>query len=163
MQKGTAKNGTIKPLDDIDKRILDLLQKDAEMTHKEIADRLNRSITPIRARINSLKEDGYIKQYTVLLDAEKIDRGLIAYTQVILKKHTQKSLSEFSRQVGLLPEVMECYHMSGTYDFLLRIAIKDMHEYSSVLLAKLALINNVANLNTFFVISEVKYETGFNL
>lgn len=161
--EATAKNENAKPLDQIDKKILELLQKDAELTHKEIANKLNRSITPIRARINRLKTEGYIKRYTVLLDGEKINKSLIAYTQVSLKKHTQKSLSEFGQQASALPEVMECYHMSGTYDFLLRIAIKDMHEYSSVLLAKLSLINNIATMNTFFVISELKYDTGFNL
>jgi Lrp/AsnC family leucine-responsive transcriptional regulator len=156
-------NELIKPLDDIDRKILDLLQKDAEMTHKQIAALLNRSITPIRGRIKKLKESGYIRRFTVLVDPEKIGKGLIAYTQVTITKHTQRSLLDFQAQVVQLPEVMECYHMNGTYDFLLRIVIKDMHEYSTVLMAKLSQLTGVVTMHTFFVMAELKYETAYKL
>jgi len=152
-----------RPLDDIDKRILALLQKDAEMTDKEIGDKLSRSITAIRSRIKRLKDEGFIRRYTVLLDPAKIGRGLLAYTQITLSKHSQKGLTDFQQQVVLLPEVTECYHMNGTYDFLLRIAIKDMEEYNRVLMAKLSKLKNVRTMHTFFVMSELKYETAYAL
>jgi Lrp/AsnC family leucine-responsive transcriptional regulator len=153
----------LKPLDAIDRKILALLQKDAELTDKEIGDKMSRSITAVRARIKRLKDDGYIRKYTVLLDPAKIGRGLLAYTQITLTKHSQKGLTEFQQQVVLLPEVTECYHMNGTYDFLLRIAIRDMEEYNRVLMVKLSKLKNVRTMHTFFVMSELKYETAYEL
>lgn len=150
-------------LDEADKTLLGLLQHDAELTYKQLGAKLNRSETAVRARIKKLKDQGYIKKYTVLVDPAKIGSGLIAYTQVTIIKHDRQSLLDFQQQVILLPEVMECYHMNGTYDFLLRIAIKDMDEYSNVLMAKLSQLSGVAHMITFFVMKELKYDTSYNL
>jgi Lrp/AsnC family leucine-responsive transcriptional regulator len=152
-----------KPLDAIDRKLLELLQRDAEMTHKQLGAILNRSATPIRERIKRLKQHGFIRKFTALLDPKMIGRDLIAYTQVTIGKHKQRSLIDFQQQVVLLPEVMECYHMNGHYDFLLRIALKDISEYNTVLMAKLSALKGVETMHTFFVLSELKYETGYNL
>lgn len=152
-----------KPLDDIDRSILDLLQQDSSLSHKEIAGKLHKTVTPIHLRIRRLREEGFIRRYTVILDPAKVGRELIAYTQVTLKEHTQEALLAFREQVVKLTEVMECYHMNGTFDFLLRIAIRDMKEYSEVLMAKLSMLPDVGTMNTFFVMSEVKYETAYAL
>lgn len=150
-------------LDPTDTGILRLLQQDARLTHKEIGEKLHKSITPIHARIKRLQEEGYIKRYAAILDPKKIGRGLIAYTQVQLKQHSQESLLNFQDEVIKLPEVMECYHMTGAFDFLLRIAISDMDEYNSLVMSKLSKLPDVGMMQSFFVMSEAKNETAFAL
>lgn len=150
-------------LDPTDTGILRLLQQDARLTHKEIGERLHKSITPIHARVKRLQEEGYIKRYAAILDPKKIGRGLIAYTQVQLKQHSQESLLNFQDEVVKLPEVMECYHMTGAFDFLLRIAISDMDEYNQLVMTKLSRLPDVGMMQSFFVMSEAKNETAYTL
>ncbi|MET3979752.1 Lrp/AsnC family leucine-responsive transcriptional regulator [Mucilaginibacter sp. UYP25] len=148
-------------LDETDRGILKLLEKDGRISHKAIAYELHKTVTPIHARIRRLQQAGYIKRFTALVDAKKVDRGLTAYTQVLLKTHSSESLKNFMREAVKVSEIMECYHMTGTFDFLLRIAIRDMEEYNIVLVEKLSNLPEVANLQSFFVISEAKSNTGF--
>lgn len=149
--------------DEKDQSILQLLQHDSRISHKEIAHRLNTSITPIHVRIRRLQEEGYIQRYTVLVDPKKIGRGLLAYTQVQLKEHSQEALTAFQREAVKLNEVMECYHMTGAFDFLLRIAIRDMDEYNELLMKKLSKLPDVGMMQSFFVMSEAKRETAYLL
>jgi len=148
-------------LDKTDIGILRLLEQDGNLSHKEIAYRLHKTVTPIHARIKRLREDGYIKRYTIIVDHKKVNRGLIAYTQVQLKQHSQESLIAFMSEVVKLTEVMECYHMTGPFDFLLRIAIKDIDEYNRVLIDKLSKLPDVGNMQSLFVMSEAKHETAY--
>lgn len=148
-------------LDQTDIGILELLQKDARLTHKEIAHRLHKTVTPIHLRVRKLQEEGFIKRYAAIIDPKKIGRGLIAYTQVQVKQHSQESLMAFQTEVVKLNEVMECYHMTGAFDFLLRIAIADMDEYNQVLMKKLSKLPDVGNLQSLFVMSEAKNETAY--
>ncbi|AYL94201.1 Lrp/AsnC family transcriptional regulator [Mucilaginibacter celer] len=148
-------------LDKIDLGILKLLEKDARLTHKEIAHAMSLSITPIHARIRKLQEEGYIRRYTAIVNHKMVGKGLIAYTQVQLKEHSQESLRAFMDATIKLPEVMECYHMTGAFDFLLRIAIRDMDEYNKVLIEKLSKLPDVGNMQSFFVMSEAKHETAY--
>jgi Lrp/AsnC family leucine-responsive transcriptional regulator len=150
-------------LDQTDLEILKLLQQDARLSHKEIGHQVHKSITPIHARINRLQEEGYIKSFTAILDPKKIGRGLIGYIQVQLDKHSAESLTMFMEEVVKLVEVMECYHMTGAFDFLLRIAIKDIDEYNTLLMTKLANLPGVGNMQSFFVMSEAKHETAYVL
>jgi Lrp/AsnC family leucine-responsive transcriptional regulator len=150
-------------LDQTDMGILQLLQQDARLTHKELAHRLHKSVTPIHIRVRRLQEQGYIKRYTAILDAAKIGRGMIAYTQVQIKEHSQERLMAFQQEVVKINEVMECYHMTGAFDFLLRIAISDMNEYNDVLMNKLSKLPDVGMMQSFFVMSETKNETSYVL
>ncbi len=149
--------------DQTDLGILSLLQHDARLTHKELGYRLHKTITPIHARVKKLEEQGYIKGYAAIIEPKKIGLTLIAYTQVQLKQHSQQSLLAFQQEVVKLPEVMECYHMTGAFDFLLRIAIADMDAYSLLLTTKLSNLPDVGTMQSFFVMSEVKNETAFPL
>lgn len=148
-------------LDKTDLGILRLLEQDARLTHKEIAHLLHKTITPIHARIRRLQEEGYIQRYTAIINHKKVGKGLIAYTQVHVRVHSQESLMAFMEEVIKLPEVLECYHMTGAFDFLLRLAIKDMDEYNEVLIKKLSKLPDVGNMQSFFVMSEAKKETGY--
>lgn len=150
-------------LDQTDKGILELLQVDARLTHKELGHRLHKTVTPIHLRVKRLEEDGYIKRYAAIIDPKKIGRSLIAYTQVQLKQHSQGSLQNFQLEVVKLTEVMECYHMTGAFDFLLKIAIADMDEYNHLVMDKLSRLPDVGMMQSFFVMSEAKNETAYTM
>lgn len=150
-------------LDPTDKGILSLLQGDARLTHKELGDRLHKTVTPIHVRVRRLEEEGYIKRYAAIVNPKKIGRGLIAYTQVQLKQHSQESLKNFQIEAIKLSEIMECYHMTGAFDFLLRIAISDMDEYNLLVMNKLSKLPDVGMMQSFFVMSEAKNETAYPL
>lgn len=152
-----------KRLDKEDFAILELLQRDGQMTHKEIGYRLHKSVTPVHLRIRRLEDEGYIKAYVALLDHKKIGRGLIGYTQVYLKEHSREALQAFQDEVVRFPEVLECYHMTGVFDFLLRIAISDMDAYNELLMTKLSRLPDVGNMQSFFVLSAAKQETAYPL
>ncbi len=150
-------------LDPIDTQILDLLQHDARVTTKELADKLGLTITPVSVRIKKLEEAGYIKRYVAILDRDKVGKGLIAFTSVQLREHTQSSLRTFEQKSVKIKEVMECYRLTGNFDFLLKIAIRDMKEYNDFLMNKLSTLPNIGSVQTYFVLSEGKSETAYPL
>ena len=149
--------------DPTDLQILAILQKDARASHKEIGYKVHKSITAIHNRVRRLEEQGYIHRYAAILDPKKIGRGLTGYIEVALEKHTEATLTAFMQEAVKLEEVMECYHMTGAYDFLLRIAIRDMDEYSQVLMKKLSKLPGIENFTSLFVMSEVKNETAYKV
>ena len=150
-------------LDHTDKEILKLLQKDASLTNKEIGFELRKSVATIHERVRRLKEQGYIKRIVAIVDRKLIDRNLIAFSQVLLNDHTVKTLETFEREVVKFPEVMECFQMTGTFDFLLRIATSDMDAYHSFYRNKLASLPNITTVQSFFVLSETKSDTAYPL
>ncbi len=150
-------------LDNTDLKILNLLQNNARLTIKQLAAELQKSHTPVFERIKKLEEKGYIKRYVAILDAKMVDRQLKAFTHVQLKEHSQKILSEFEKEVVKFHEVMECYHMTGAFDFILKIAVKDMEAYHEFLMQKLSKLPDIGTLQSFFVMSEAKHETAYLL
>jgi DNA-binding Lrp family transcriptional regulator len=150
-------------LDLTDIEILKLLQKDASLTHKEISFTLRKSVATIHERTRRLKEHGYIKSIVAILDRKKINRSLIAFSQVLLNDHTAKTLSQFETEVAKFPEVMECFQMTGTFDFILRIATSDMEAYHHFYRNKLATLPNITTVQSFFVLSETKSDTAYPL
>lgn len=149
-------------LDDLDREILRLLQQDSQLSAKQLAARLHRSPNPIYVRVKRLQDEGYIKGYTIILDHKKVGLNLIAYTQVRIKPHSKENLSAFSREVVKLKEVVECSHLTGNFDFLLKIAVKDMDEYNHVLMDKLGQLPKVGHLESLFVLSEAKTGNCFS-
>ncbi len=152
-----------KNLDKTDIGILNALQTDCRISNRKLGLQLNKSETPIQQRVQNLVEAGYIKRFTAIVDSKKVGRGLTGYTQVILEKHTEASLTAFMEEARKLEEIMECYHMTGAFDFLLRIVIADMDEYSRILMKKLGNLPGVRHFESFFVMSEVKCETAIAL
>jgi len=150
-------------LDPTDLELLRLLQKDATLTNKELAFKLNKSIATIHERIKKLKDQGYIKRIVAILDRKKINKSLIAFSQVLLKEHSADTLVEFEKEVGKFTEVMECFQMTGAFDFILRIATSDMDTYHLFLRNKLATLPNISTVQSFFVLSETKSETAYPL
>jgi Lrp/AsnC family leucine-responsive transcriptional regulator len=153
----------LSPLDATDISILQLLQHDARITTKEIADKLGKSVTPVYERIKKLEEAGFIQRYVALLNKDLIGKNLIAFTTVQIKEHSQAALRGFEKEGIKFHEVMECYHLTGQFDFLLKIAIRDMNEYNTFLMNKLATLPNIGAVQTYFVLSESKVETAYSL
>jgi Lrp/AsnC family leucine-responsive transcriptional regulator len=150
-------------LDQTDIRILQILQKNAGLSNETIAAKVNKSIATIHARIKRLKESGYIKRIVAILDNNKIDRSQIAFSQVCLKSHTKENLKEFKEEVAKFDEVMECFQMTGTFDFILRIATRNMDHYNSFYNEKLATLSSISTIQTSFVMSEIKSDTAYPL
>ncbi|TDO22960.1 Lrp/AsnC family transcriptional regulator [Pedobacter duraquae] len=148
-------------LDPTDKEILRILQKDAGITHKQLSDQLYKSVATIHERVRRLKTLGYIKKTVAILDRRKIDRNLIAFSQVLLNDHAADTLRGFEEEVVKFPEVMECFQMTGSFDFILRIATRDMDAYHEFYRHKLATLPNITTVQSFFVLSETKSDTAY--
>jgi hypothetical protein len=146
-------------LDKIDLQILKFLQDDALMTNKEIAAHLNMTTTPIHERIKRLEREGVIEKYTAILNKSKLGKSLVVLVDVTLKEHAAVYLEQFEKDVLLLPEVVECYCISGGSDFLLKVLMKDMDEYRHFILHKLATLPNIGNAQSRFVVNEIKSQT----
>jgi len=150
-------------LDETDLVLLRLLQQDAKMKHKELAAELGLTITPIYERIKRLEKSGVIKQYATLLNPEKIGKELISFSMVILEKHSQAYLKEFETAAMKIDEVMECYHLAGQYDYLLKVVVKDMNSYQKFIVDKLSAIDNVGQVQSSFALSTLKSTTAYSL
>ncbi|QES89397.1 Lrp/AsnC family transcriptional regulator [Rhizosphaericola mali] len=148
-------------IDETDFQILRLLQKDATLTNKEIAFQINKAIATVHERVKKLKEQGFIKKTVAILDRKKIGKGLLAFSHVLLNDHTLHTLNKFEEDISAFPEVMECFQMTGSFDFLLKIVTKDMEEYHDFYRYKLAAIPNITTVQSFFVLSEAKSDTAY--
>jgi Lrp/AsnC family leucine-responsive transcriptional regulator len=150
-------------LDPIDKQILEVLQKNSRTTTKELSYALDLSQTPIYERIKRMERDGVISGYVALLDREKIGKPLLAYCSVQLKEHAKPFLEQFEREVVTFKEVVECYYLAGNFDYLLRVMVKDIAQYQNFLVNKLAALENIQNVQSMFVMTEVKWSTSIPL
>jgi DNA-binding Lrp family transcriptional regulator len=146
-------------LDEIDKQILEALQRNARVTTKELSYDLKLSQTPIYERIKRLERDGVIKGYVALLDKDKVGKPMLTYCSVQLKEHTKPFLEQFEREVVTFNEVVECYYIAGNFDYLLRVLVKDIAQYQNFLVNKLAALENIQNVQSMFVMTEVKWST----
>jgi DNA-binding Lrp family transcriptional regulator len=150
-------------LDATDFRILQMLQADANITTKEIAARLHITTTPVFERVKRLEREGYIASYVALLDRKKVGLTLVAYTNVSLKEHNSDILTRFEEAVRSLPEVMECYHIAGLFDYLLKVVVRDMDDYQHFVAKKLAALENIGKVQSSFVMTEIKHTTSLHL
>ncbi|MBR1788933.1 MAG: Lrp/AsnC family transcriptional regulator [Bacteroidaceae bacterium] len=149
--------------DSIDLQILRTLQKNAKLTTKELAEAVNLTPTPVFERQRRLERNGYIKKYIAVLEPEKLGRGLLVFVKVKLKQINRETGEDFQRRIQHIPEVIECYNTSGTYDYLLKIRVADMHEYKQLILNKIGNIESLGSLESIFVMGEVKQSYGINL
>ncbi len=150
-------------LDATDVRILQLIQANAKLTNKEIASRVDMSITPVYERIRRLEEKGIIAAYRAELDRVHLGYELIAFCNISLKEHNKTFLDRFEEEVMKLDEVIECYHIAGLFDYLLKVALKDMVAYHNFIIGKLATIDNIGNVQSMFVMNEIKSFQGYNI
>jgi Lrp/AsnC family leucine-responsive transcriptional regulator len=145
-------------LDQTDIRILQILQDNARLTNKEIGEKLFKSASTINDRIRRMQDKGYIKKYVAVLDPKMISRGFTAFTHVHLKDHSKEIINHFEDEIVKLPEVLECYHMSGQYDFILKVAVKDLDAYHLFLMNNLFEKFSIGSIESTFVMREAKVE-----
>ena len=150
-------------LDKTDIAILRILQQNSRLTTKEVASRVHLSTTPVFERIRRLEETGYIKKYIALLDADKLNRGFNVYCCVKLQCLSHDIASNFTSVVKDIPEVIECYNISGEYDYLLKVCAPDMKYYREFILNVLGSIDGLGSLTSMFVMAEVKHEHAIPL
>lgn len=143
-------------LDSIDKKILRLLQKDGKKTVKELADAIGLTQTPVYERIKKLENEGFIDSYKAVINREKVGLGLLVFCNVSLHKHQSKIIAEFENDILRFTEVIECYHVTGMYDYLLKIVVRDMESYQQFVTKKLASLETIRKVQSSFVMTEVK-------
>lgn len=130
---------------------------------KELAARVSLSSTPVFERLKRLESNGYIKKYIAVLDAEKLNQGFVVFCSVRLTRLNKDIASEFTRIIQDIPEVTECYNISGDYDYLLKIHAPNMKHYQEFILNVLGTIDSLGSLRSTFVMDEVKHEYGIHI
>ena len=143
-------------IDDSDKKILHYLQKDSKITTKELSMHLNLSSTAVYERIKKMEKKGVIKAYTVRVDHALVQKGYVVFCQIKLKEHRHEYLVKFEKEVIKFSEVLECYNVSGDYDYLLKITVADMKGYHNFLNDKLTYLDHIGSAHSTFIINEVK-------
>ncbi len=143
-------------LDITDQKILALLQDNSKLTNKQISLKLSLSVTAIYERIKKLEKEGIIKKYVALIDKDKIDKSFLIFCHIKLLQHSKEFLSNFEKEILKLDEVTECFHVSGDYDYILKIYVKDMKAYREFMVTKLTTIKHIGSTHSIFTIGEVK-------
>ena len=155
-QNTSSTNPSTVPLDAKDLAILRLLQANARISVKEIADQIHLSTTPVHERIKRLEFNGVIKQYATLIDGAKIRKGLMVICYVSLSQHSKKTGGQFIKMINALPEVVECYSISGEFDFMLKIVTEDMNSYYNFHVNELSQADNIGQVQSVFIMGVVK-------
>ena len=143
-------------LDQKDLAILKLLQYNARATVKEISDNVNLSTTPVYERIKWMEETGVIKQYATIVDPAKLNKRLMVIVYVSLKQHNKTAGSKFVKAIHEMSEILECYSISGEFDFMLKIVVEDMNAYYDFHVNQLSEMENIGNVQSIFVMGVVK-------
>ncbi|NML57109.1 Lrp/AsnC family transcriptional regulator [Chryseobacterium cheonjiense] len=150
-------------LDDKDLQLLRLLQNDSKLTVKELAKEVNLSPSPVFERVKRLEQEGYIKKYAAILDAEKLNLGFTVYCQLKLKSNDSYLAVEFEREILEIEEVAECYSISGDFDFLLKVYVKDMKQYQNFVFNILGAVPSIGSTHSTFVMAQVKNTHGLTI
>ena len=147
-------------LDDIDRMILKILQRDSHLTVKELAARVHLSPSPVFEQQKRLEREGYIERYMAVVNSHKVGNDIMVLCNIRLKQHTQDLIQEFMDVVQNIDEITECYNTSGDYDFLSKVDAHDMKRYQQFMLNTLGKIDCIGSLHSIFVIDETKNTRG---
>lgn len=150
-------------LDNKDISILRALQQNARMTVKDLALKVHLSPTPVFERLRRLEAEGYIRKYTAVLDASKLGRGFLVFCSVRLRRMGKDIANDFVSRIKDIPEVAECYNISGDFDYLLKIYAPDMQYYNDFLINTLGTIDSLGSVQSSFVMNEIKCSYGLPL
>ncbi|WP_239465278.1 Lrp/AsnC family transcriptional regulator [Bacteroides mediterraneensis] len=150
-------------LDKVDLQILRTLQENARLTTKELAAQVSLSSTPVFERLKRLEREGYIKKYIAVLDADKLNQGFVVFCNVKLRRMNKDIAMEFTRIIQQIPEVTECYNISGSYDYLLKIHAPNMKYYQEFIINVLGTVDSLGSLESMFVMDEVKHDYGLHI
>ncbi|MUV04424.1 winged helix-turn-helix transcriptional regulator [Flavobacterium rakeshii] len=147
-------------LDETDLKLLKILHENSSYTTKELAQMVNLSPSPVFERVKKLEKNGYIKKYIAILDAEKLNQGFAVFTNIKLKQHDRSIGHKFVEDIMNIEEVIECYNISGDYDFLLKVIVRDMKHYQDFVFNKLGSVKSIGSTHSMFVMSEIKNSYG---
>jgi DNA-binding Lrp family transcriptional regulator len=153
-------SGASRPLDSIDRKILEVLQEDARVSNIDLAGRVGLSPSPCLRRVRDLEERGVVRRYVALLDPAAVGLGVSVFVQVRLERQAEKGLETFEQRILARPEVLECYLMTGDADYLLRVVVPDVAAFEQFLLKHLTRIPGVASVKSSFALKQVKYRTS---
>lgn len=147
---------SVSELSDLDHAILRELQADGRLSNADLARRINLSPPATHTRVKRLEQLGYIRQYTALVDREKLGYDLLCFVQVTIQLHQPEQVRSFPEHIHQLPEVLECHHVTGDYDYLLKIIARNRKELEHFLMERLTPIPGVARIQTNVVLDEIK-------
>jgi len=150
-------------LDALDVRILNILQDNARITTLELAEQVGLSPTPCARRVKRLEDDGLIQRYVTLLDEKKAGLDLSVFISVRLRNQTAETIDKFERSVRSMPEISECYLVSGVHDYLLHLRVADVDALRDFLRNRLVTIEGIAEAQSSIVLDRVKYTTALTL
>jgi len=146
-------------LDHIDTKLINLLQEDSKRTNKQLSLLLNLSVTAVYERIKKLEKEQVITNYSARINPQKVDKSFLVFCHVKLIQHSREYLSVFESKILKLDEVSECFHVSGDYDYILKIYVKDMEEYREFMVNKLTSIKYIGSTQSSFMIGTIKNST----
>ncbi len=142
-----------------DKKLLILLQNDSKKTTKQLAQELDLSVTAVFERIKKLERQNIIAKYVALVDKTKLNKNFVVLCHVKLVQHKKEYISQFEKEITQFSEVLECFHVSGDYDYILKICVHDIQEYREFMVSKLTNLQHIASTQSSFMIKEVKNST----
>lgn len=143
-------------LDQIDRKVLEILQSNAKITNAQLSKEIGLSPAPTLERVKKLEQSGIIKSYHAQLDPEKVGLGVTTFVQVSLVGHKKNTTESFVANINAIDEVIECHHITGTGDFLLKVISKDISSYQRLMLEKINEIEEVASTQTMVILSTFK-------
>ncbi|MEN8703966.1 MAG: Lrp/AsnC family transcriptional regulator [Polaribacter sp.] len=147
-------------LDRIDKKLINLLQQNSKQTTKQLSLQLDLSITAVYERIKKLEKENVLEKYVAIVNKSKIGKSFLVFCHVRLIQHTKENVTTFEKEVLKLEEVSECFHVSGDYDYILKIFVKDIEEYRQFMVSKLTAIKYIGSTHSTFAIESVKNTTA---
>lgn len=150
-------------LDEIDLRLLKILHYNANFTTKQLAEKVNLSASPVFERVKRLERKGYIKKYIAILDAEKLHQGFIVFCNIKLKKHDKSIGNAFVKDIMTIDEIVECYNISGDFDFILKVYARNMKHYQDFVFNKLGSVKSIGSTHSTFVMTEIKNTNGIGI
>ncbi|ALM54573.1 transcriptional regulator [Halomonas huangheensis] len=147
-------------MDRYDRQLLRLLQQDASQSVKQLAEAVNLSTTPCWKRLKRLADEGYIRARVALLDPEKLGLGLSVFVQVKTQRHNNAWLEDFARKVMSFEEVVEFYRMSGEWDYMLRVVVRDIAAYDAFYKRLIASVDGLSDISSNFAMEQIKNTTA---
>jgi Lrp/AsnC family transcriptional regulator, leucine-responsive regulatory protein len=162
-QKITERNICVMKIDEIDRRILNALQKSGRMSNAELAEKVNLSASACHRRVQRLETDGIIRDYVALLDPRTVDRRTTVFVEISLSSQADETLAAFEREVARIPDVLECHLMAGTADYLLKVVAADTDDFARIHRRYLARLPGVAKLQSSFALRTVCKTTALPL
>ncbi len=150
-------------LEEIDRQILEELQRNGRISNVELARRINLSPPAALARTKRLEEEGYIRDYTAILDRDRVGFDMLCFVSISLQMHQYSEVERFRGKIEEMPEVLECYHVTGEFDYLLKVVIQNRKDLERFVVKRLTPIPGVARIYTSMVLTELKSTTSLPL